>query len=277
MASGVSGSLLFWAFLGIFTTINLFAFSFCQASSTNENQRPAKNDILLSAESVEKDGAAQKSIFSLNAESEVLKLTDDIKTAKKQLSKHPNDPEAHFLMAAAYSRSPHLNRAFKHLKKAKELLETGKDFESIDQALNDYESLLQAEPDNPVIMYRLAFMYYFKAYSIEKYPHHYKNDPVGNKDEFYTKAVQAMNRVIELTPRDTWARNYLGYMVSDNGKDLSKAIAIWQESLNIDNETNAGAYLLLSQAYLKQGDLQNALMYGAKGLEVQQKTGMLLP
>lgn len=226
--------------------------------------------------SADKPGA-KKPMFSLNAESEALKLTDDIQIAKEQLRKHPNSTEAHFLMAAAYSRSPYLNKAFSHIKKAKNLLKAEKDFEFIDRAIQDYESLLQNSPNDPIILYRLAFIYYFKGYSLEKYPHHYKNGPSGNKEEFYQRARETMARVIEINPQDTWARNYLGYLTSDNGRNLAKAIPIWQESLAIDSEQNAGAYLLLSQAYFKQGNLKEALVYGAKGLEIQQKMGMLLP
>lgn len=218
-----------------------------------------------------------KAAFSLNADAEALQLTDDIDVAKAQVKKHPTDPEAHFLLAAAYSRSPYLEQAFKHIKKVKSLLKKEQDFEFIDRTIRDYEGLAQNSPNNTVILYRLAMGYYFKGYSLEKYPHHYANTPVGTANEYYQKSRTTMNRVITLNPQDTWARNYLGYLVSENGQDLSKAINIWEDSLKIDREHNPGAYLLLSQAYLQRGDVQNALIYGAKGLEIKQRMGMTLP
>lgn len=215
--------------------------------------------------------------FSLNADTEALKLTDDIKVVRRQLAKNRMDPEANFLAAAAYSRTPNLAKAFDYIKNTKKILKAQKDFEFVDRTIGEYENLLQSRPNDPVILYRLAFGYYFKGYSMERYAEHYKNRPTGSADEFYDKARQTMQKVIELTPNDIWARNYLGYFMSDNGKDLSKAISVWKESIAIDSEHNAGAYLLLSQAYLKQGDLQNALVFGAKGLEIQQRMGMTLP
>ncbi len=181
-------------------------------------------------------------------------------------------------MAAAYSRSPYLEKAFNHIKKVKNMLKAKKDFEFIDRTIADYEDLLAGDPENPVILYRLAMGYYLKAYTVEKYPHHYKDAAsLGDPKPFYEKAQKTMEKVIELNPKDIWARDYLGYLVSENGKDLTKGIPIWEESLKIDSENNPGAYLLLSQAYLKKGDLQNAVLYGAKGLEIKQRMGMTLP
>lgn len=222
------------------------------------------------------DGTSKAS-FKLGTETEALKLTDDIALAKAQLRKHPNNPEAHFLMAAAYSRSPHLDKAFKHIRKVKQMLKEKKDFEFIDRTIAEYEDLQATNPDNPVLLYRLAMGYYFKGYSLERYPQHYKNTPTGDAKAYYQKAENAMRRVIELNPQDIWARNYLGYLVTENGRDLARAIKIWEESLAINRDQNAGAYLLLSQAYLQKGDLQNALIYGAKGLEVKHAMGMKLP
>lgn len=271
--------------LTLMLLLGVTASGFAQTEPTPSATMPAGNtDSTVSpatpgTESAPKDAApsAKRPTFSLTAETEALQLTDDIETAKAQLKKHPNDPEAHFLMAAAYSRSPYLEQAFKHIKTVKRLLKETKDFEFIDRTVVEYETLLKSNPSNSVVLYRLAMGYYFKGYSIEKYPHHFKYGPTGTAAEYYKKAHDTINRVIQLNPKDTWARNYLGYLVSENGKDLTKAIAIWEESLAVDSKTNPGAYLLLSQAYLQRGDLQNALIYGAKGLEIKQAMGMTLP
>lgn len=247
------------------------------ADTTTIQTAPSETGSPAPSSTVTEKPKPAKAKFSLNADEEALKLTDDIQVAEEQAAAHPNDPEANFLLAAAYSRSPYLDKAFNQIKKVKNILKAQKDFEFIDRKIGEYETLLSGKPNDPVILYRLAFAYYFKGYGMEKYPHHFKNAPTGNMADFYQKAQDTMRKVITVTPKDTWARNYLGYFVSDNGKDLSKAISIWQESLAINRDQNPGAYLLLSQAYLKQGDLQNAMIYGAKGLEVQQTMGMRLP
>ncbi len=218
-----------------------------------------------------------KKVFAMTASQDALKITDDIALAEKQAQENPDDPEAHFLLAAAYSRSPHLDKAFWEMKKTKELLKAKQDFEFIDRTITDYEAVRQEQPNDTVVLYRLAMAYFFKGYTIEKYPHHYKNAPTGAAIDFYDKAQTMMRQVIALDPQDTWAMNYLGYLVSDNGKHLSKGIDLWQESLRINDRDNAGAYLLLSQAYMQKGDIQKALVYGAKGLAIQQSVGLTLP
>lgn len=220
---------------------------------------------------------ATKPAYSFTTQKEALKMSDDLDTAQAQVASHPDDPEAHFLAAAAYSRSPYLEKAFKHIKKVKEILKTKQDFEFIDRTLTQYEQLRDKSPNDPVILYRMALAYYLKAYSVEKYPHHYKNGPVGSPQDYYEKARATMSRVVELNPQDTWARNYMGYFVSENGQNWEKAIPIWKESLAINEDHNPGAYLMLGQAYLKLGDLGNGLLYHAKGIQVMQVMGMTLP
>jgi tetratricopeptide (TPR) repeat protein len=272
--------------VGIALMLGVSAPALSQPEQPSEGQQPATTSAPSEALTPEKRPAEtppgetpkkQKRTFTLNADAEALKLTDDIKVAKAQLKKHPDDPEAHFLMAAAYSRSPYLEKAFSHITKVKRMLKEKKDFEFIDRTIVGYETLAETNPNDPVILYRLAMGYYFKGYSLERYPQYYASTPVGDRLDYYQKAKDTMLRVIDLNPKDTWARNYLGYLVSENGKDLSKAIGIWEESLAVDSERNPGAYLLLSQAYLQQGNLKQALFYGAKGMEIKQAMGMTLP
>jgi len=220
---------------------------------------------------------SDKPVFSMSADQEALKITNDVQTAKAQAEAHPDDPEAHFLYAAALSRSPYLMEAFQELKKTKEILKQKQDFEFIDRTLTSYNALVKADPDNTVLLYRVSLAYFLKGYSIEKYASHFKNVPTGTPQENYDKARVAMERVIELDPKDTAARNCLGYIVSNNGRDLTNAIKIWHESIAVDGENNPGAYLMLSQAYMKQGDLGKAMQYGAQGLVIKQRMGMTLP
>jgi tetratricopeptide (TPR) repeat protein len=262
--------------LALFLSLCLPAFSETLAPPTQTpDTAPVSTDTVAAPAS--STTPKPKTGFKLSAESEALKMTDDIKTAKAQLKKHPDDAEAHFLMAAAYSRSPYLDKAFEEMKDVKKILRAKQDFEFIDRTLVQYEAMRENTPNDTVLLFRLAMAYYFKGYSMEKYPHHYKDAPVGDREAYYQKAQDTMSQVIALDPQDIWARDYLGYLVSENGKNLSKAISIWQESLAINSDQNPGAYLLLSQAYLQKGDLTNALIYGAKGLEIQQSMGMRLP
>jgi tetratricopeptide (TPR) repeat protein len=248
----------------------LFSLAALSLSLTWAMATPVKTDLKLPVSK-----APLK--LTMAAKKEVLKVTDDLALAEKQVAEHPEDPEAHFLLGAAYSRSPYLDRAFQHIKTTKELLKANKNFEFIDRTLAQYETMLSNEPNNSILMYRMAMMYYLKAYSLEKYPHHYKNGPTGVSSDFYDKAKTTIQHVIALSPNDIYARNYYGVMVSENGKDLPRALEIWKESLAIDSHENAGAYLLLSRAYMQKGDIMKSLSYGARGLEIQQKYGVSLP
>ncbi len=233
---------------------------------------PASTEAKKATPSPAKAGR-KRAVFSMNAESEALKMTDDISTAKQQAKAHPDDPEAHFLLAAAYSKSPYLDKAVKEISKVKQMLKEKKDFEFIDRKLAEYQDLLQSRPNDSVILYRLALANFLKGYSVEKYPHHYKNGPTGSATSFYQQAQNYMNQVISLNPNDYYARNYLGYLVSNNGTNYARSIPIWEQSLKINDSDNVGAYLLLSEAYMKKGDLAKALMYGARGMEIRQRVG----
>jgi len=244
-----------------------------------EDTTPATTETAAPSETpnAQTPSTVAKPAYSFTTQRQALKMTDDIDTVEAQVQANADDPEAHFLAAAAYSRSPYLDKAFKHIKKVKEILKTKQDFEFIDRTLTEYEQLQVKSPNDPVVLYRLALAYYLKGYSVEKYPHHYKTAPVGSVQSYYEKARSTMGRVVELNPKDTWARNYMGYFISENGQNWEKAIPIWKESLAIDDQRNPGAYLMLGQAYLKLGDLGNGLLYHAKGIQVMQVMGMTLP
>jgi len=200
---------------------------------------------------------------------ETFLLTDDVDTAQAQVDKYPEDPEAYFLLAVAYSRTPYFEKAFQAAKKAKKLIKQSPEgYAKFDGKIGEYEKMRDANPDDTRVLYRLGFAYFMKGYALEK---NYIKDSPDTPAKFYTLAEQHMRKVIALDPKDIWARNYLGYLLvdADENANLDKAIALWEESLAMNAE-NPGANFMLGQAYLKKGDLRKALQYGAKGLAARQ-------
>lgn len=218
-----------------------------------------------------------KADFSFSAETDALKITDDIAIAQEQVNQHPDDPEAHFILASALSRSPYLERAFAEIKQVKELLKARQDFTFIDKTITQYEALHNNEPHNTIITYRLAMGYFFKGYLVEKYPHHMANIKHDAASVYYDKAKGFVQQVIAANPDDYFSYNYLGYLTMESEKNMDGAIQLAQTSLGINKDNNPGAYLLMAKAYSTKGDIQKTLFYGARGLQLLNSLGYKKP
>jgi tetratricopeptide (TPR) repeat protein len=203
----------------------------------------------------------------------VLDLTDDIPTAEAQAKAHPTDPEAQFLLAIAYSRSPYVEKALAVLQKTKRLIKDRNDrLATADKLINEYESALVLRPTDTRILYRLAFGYYLKAMGLKKYQQASQADQLV----WVHKAQQTFTQLLSLDANDTAARNYYGFILAEEGTDtqqpllVEKAIGQWQQSIQL-NPINPGAFWLLGTAYLKQGNVLKAAQYMEKGVEARQQ------
>jgi tetratricopeptide (TPR) repeat protein len=197
---------------------------------------------------------------------EALGLSDDIQFAETLVDQKPNDPEAHFLLAVAYSRTPYLERALEELDQSRKLARKSPEgFAVFDRKIADYEKMLLKTPDDPLILYRLGFGYYIRGYAVDN---GYMKDSTRKADAFYDQAELAFRHLVAIDPTDFSARNYLGYLLAeqDPEKNYEAAVALWKSSLVIHPE-NPGAYMLLGQAALQKGDFRQALQYSAKALQ----------
>ena len=57
--------------------------------------------------------------IQLGTETEDIILTDDVNLAKAQVEKYPDNPEAHFNLAIALSRTSYVEEAIKELRKTR--------------------------------------------------------------------------------------------------------------------------------------------------------------
>ncbi|WP_303675215.1 tetratricopeptide repeat protein [Vampirovibrio chlorellavorus] len=204
---------------------------------------------------------------------EVLGMGEEITQGEHRVKASPNDAEAHFLLALAYSRTPYLERALEELDLSRRIARKSPEgFALFDRKIAEYEKRIDAQSPDPVLMYRLGFAYYVRGYAVEKGYIVEKNDnkAVSNAvvpNQFYDKAEEAFRHLIRLDPDDFWARNYLGYLLAERNPQANHqaAVQLWRESLAI-SEDNPGAYMLLGQAAMQEGDLRQAVLYTSKAL-----------
>jgi tetratricopeptide (TPR) repeat protein len=196
-------------------------------------------------------------------------LSDDIDAAEAQVRANPDDPEAHFLMAIAYSRTPYVEKALEELERSRRLARKSKEgYAMFDRKISEYEHMLSKQPDDPLVLYRLGFGYYMRGYAVAN--GYMPNSGQLVPDVFYDKAEQTFRRLVSIAPNDIAAKNYLGYLLAERApeKNYNAAVALWQESLTLEPE-NPAAYMLLGQAALKAGNLRQAVEYSAHALRAR--------
>jgi tetratricopeptide (TPR) repeat protein len=196
-------------------------------------------------------------------------LSDDIDAAEAQVKANPDDPEAHFLLAIAYSRTPYVEKALEEMERSRRLArKTQEGYAMFDRKIREYEHLLSQQPDDPLVLYRLGFGYYMRGYAVAN--GYMPNTGKLSSDVFYDKAEQTFRHLVAIAPDDVAAKNYLGYLLAERApeKNYDAAVALWQDVLRQDPE-NPGAYMLLGQAALKKGNLRQAVAYSAHALKAR--------
>jgi tetratricopeptide (TPR) repeat protein len=204
---------------------------------------------------------------------EVYGLSDDVDLAEQQVKETPNDPEAHFLMAIAYSRTPYVEKALEELERSRRLAKKSPEgFAMFDRKIAEYERMLQKTPDDPLILYRLGFGYYMRGYAVANgyMPVPKEQAATAFANTFYDKSERALKRLVSMDATDPYARNYLGYLLAERNpeQNYEAAVSLWNESLKL-NPDNPAAYMLLGQAALKKGNLRLAIEYSAQGLKIR--------
>lgn len=201
---------------------------------------------------------------------EAFALSNDLDLAELQVRQNPNDAEAYFLLAVAYSRTPYVEHALEALDKSRKLARNSKEgFAVFDRKIAEYEKMLVQKPDDTLVLYRLGFGYYIRGYAVAN---GYIKDQKARPNQFYDRAEQAFRHLIEVDPTDYSAKNYLGYLLAERDPqgNYEAATRLWNESLAISRE-NPGAYMLLGQAALQKGDLRKAVSYSTKALKARNE------
>jgi len=107
--------------------------------------------------------------LSMGAGIEDLKATYDVDLARKQVAAYPNDPNAHFILAVALTRTNYVEEALREVKQSRRLAEAYGGPSYFDKTISTYEELLKNYPEENQVRYELAWAYYMKAYLVAKH------------------------------------------------------------------------------------------------------------
>ena len=107
--------------------------------------------------------------LEITTETEDINITYDAALAKEQVKKYPDNPEAHFVLAVALTRSSLLEDAFKEIRIARRLAQKQGGPDYFNGMIEEYEKILLSYPEDNRIRYHLAWGYYMKAYLLAEY------------------------------------------------------------------------------------------------------------
>lgn len=107
--------------------------------------------------------------LTITTQNEIIKVTNDAKLAREQVSQFPDSPEAHFVLAVALTRTSQVEEALKEVRNARKLSNLKGGAAYFDQMIQEYEKMLTNYPDDDEVRYHLAWAYYMKAYVLARY------------------------------------------------------------------------------------------------------------
>lgn len=178
-------------------------------------------------------------------------VSKEVEALKLQVEKDPNNPDLHFELAMAYSRSSSIEKGWPELQKVDDL-----DPGYADKLIKKSMAKLKANPKDTEVRYRLAFGYYFKGLK-------------DKDDKFKKMARDEFDSIVKIDPKHVWAMNYLGYLYAEEN-NLDKAIELWKQSLAID-PNNPVTHFVLGHGYYRKGEVKKALMEIGKAFELRSK------
>ena len=86
------------------------------------------------------------------------------------------------------------------------------------------------------------------------------------RDEYFDRAVETFQRLLEIDPNDAYALNYLGYMYADKGIRLTEAVELLEKAIAIEPD-NSAFLDSIGWAYFRLGELAQAEHYLQQSLE----------
>ena len=87
-----------------------------------------------------------------------------------------------------------------------------------------------------------------------------------DRDEYFDRAVETFQRLLETEPNDAYALNYLGYMYADKGIRLTEAVALLEKAIALEPD-NSAFLDSIGWAYFRLGELAQAEHYLQQALE----------
>ncbi len=87
-----------------------------------------------------------------------------------------------------------------------------------------------------------------------------------DRDEYFDRAVETFQRLLEIEPNDAYALNYLGYMYADKGVRLTEAVALLEKAIALQPD-NSAFLDSIGWAYFRLGELAQAEHYLQQALD----------
>ncbi len=125
----------------------------------------------------------------------------------------------------------------------------GRRVESIDRL----EVAHRLNPASTVVMFYLGTV-------LERHARH------AGDQALFDRAVQVFEELLEVSPEDAYALNYLGYMFAERGIRLDEAIELLNRAIAVEPE-NSAFFDSLGWAYYQLGQLNDAERYLGKAIE----------
>lgn len=220
--------------------------------------------------------------LQIGTETEDIFLTDDLNIAKAQVQKYPDNPEAHFNLAIALSRTSLVEEAIKELRMTKILIRKPENAGVMDKKINEYKEMLKENNNSNSsnsIRYRLAFSHYLKAYLISKNIQKSKdknqkkpkslnllssnalslNDKNPEIKKNLEESVNYFKEQIKQNPDDIWAKIYYGFILAEQYNDLANAKKLWTEA-HAQNPNNPAPHFFLGELKIKEGNLKEGIL-----------------
>ena len=79
-------------------------------------------------------------------------------------------------------------------------------------------------------------------------------------EDYFDRAVEVFERLLEIDPNDSYALNYLGYMYADKGTRLEEAVELLSRAISLDPD-NSAFLDSLGWAYFRLGEFEQAERY----------------
>lgn len=219
--------------------------------------------------------------LQIGTDTEDIFLTDDLNIAKAQVLKYPDNPEAHFNLAIALSRTSLVEEAIKELRKTKLLIRKPENAGIIDKKIIEYKEML-VENSNATyannIRYRLAFSHYLKAYLISKEIQKSKaqktkskslnllnskpfslNDSNPEIKNNLRQSISYFDEQLKTNPGDIWTKVYYGFILAEQYNDFQNAKKLWTEAAK-QEPSNPAPHFFLGELKIKEGNLKEGIL-----------------
>ena len=222
--------------------------------------------------------------LQVGTETEDIFLTDDLNIAKAQVLKYPDNPEARFNLAIAFSRTSFVEEAIKELRKTKILIRKPENKGIIDKKISEYKEMLNNNANEThanTIRYRLAFSHYLKAYLISKdiqkiqekkkkksesksldllnaksFSLNDANPEIKNNLE---ESIHYFKEQLKTNPDDIWTKIYYGFILAEQYNDFKSAKSLWREAAK-ESPNNPAPHFFLGELKIKEGNLKDGIL-----------------